>query len=261
MNFKLCFWVSSLVILSQVLNISCAAKKKFDPRISGGQAVNSTQLPYVVALLSHNGYVCTGSIITPYHVITAAHCTYTRQASELYIRAGSSLRESGGVIVPVTFIINHPSFDPNTLDYDVSVLKLQQGLIYSEFVAPIPLADRSQSWNLGTAALVSGWGYTKVGQTEDERQLQATMIEIKNPKICKEALVPSVLTPRMLCGGLLEEGKNSCKGDSGGPMVINGVLAGIVSWGAETKCGIWGVPAVYSYLPLLRPFVDIAIRI
>ncbi|XP_044255014.1 trypsin-7-like isoform X2 [Tribolium madens] len=258
MKLKFCFWMYLLMMSCQV---NSTEKKKFKLRISGGQAVNSIQLPYVVALLSHTRYICTGSVITPSHVITAAHCTYTRQASELFIRAGSSLRKSGGVVVAVSLIINHPSFNSKNMDYDVSVLKLLQPLTYSQFIAPIPLANQSHSWSPGTPALVSGWGFTKVGQTEDSRELQATMIELKNAKICDEEFVPYTLTPRMLCGGLLEQGKNSCKGDSGGPLIINGLLAGIVSWGAETKCGLLGVPAVYSNLPVLRPFVDIALKI
>lgn len=33
-----------------------------------------------------------------------------------------------------------------------------------------------------------------------------------------------------ICGGIPEGGKGQCSGDSGGPMLVDGVQVGIVSW-------------------------------
>ncbi|XP_009580577.1 PREDICTED: trypsin-1-like, partial [Fulmarus glacialis] len=47
----------------------------------------------------------------------------------------------------------------------------------------------------------------------------------------------------------------NCTGDSGGPLICNGVLQGIVSWG-DHPCGQAGKPGVYSkvynYLPWIQ---------
>ena len=41
------------------------------------------------------------------------------------------------------------------------------------------------------------------------------------------------------------QGKDSCNGDSGGPLICDGIAVGIISYG-DTKCGDY--PAVYTRL-------------
>ena len=50
----------------------------------------------------------------------------------------------------------------------------------------------------------------------------------------------------MVCAGVPGGGKDSCSGDSRGPMVLkkSGELVGIVSWG--TGCAKPGYPGVYA---------------
>ena len=38
-----------------------------------------------------------------------------------------------------------------------------------------------------------------------------------------------------ICGGVIEGGKGQCSGDSGGPMLVDGVLVGIVSWSIKVR--------------------------
>lgn len=55
------------------------------------------------------------------------------------------------------------------------------------------------------------------------------------------------ITKNMICAGDLKQGgKDACINDSGGPMVANNKLYGIVSWG--NGCGSKNYPGVYSHV-------------
>lgn len=63
-----------LVLLATVTQIvNC--NPVFDGRIVGGQDADIEDHPYQVSLQQYGAHICGGSIISPRHVLTAAHCT------------------------------------------------------------------------------------------------------------------------------------------------------------------------------------------
>ena len=63
------------------------------------------------------------------------------------------------------------------------------------------------------------------------------------------------ITPQMFCTAI-EQGRDSCNGDSGSSIVRSGVQVGVVSFGSEV-CGDGSAPAVYARVeaPLIRNWI------
>ncbi|XP_049861892.1 trypsin 5G1-like [Schistocerca gregaria] len=82
-------------------------------------------------------------------------------------------------------------------------------------------------------------------------QLQAVNTHIGEWSVCYEAYGGRI-TQRMICAGEKKGGKESCKGDSGGP--VGTTQYGVVSWG--TGCAYQGYAGVYSNVPAVRSWIN-----
>jgi secreted trypsin-like serine protease len=105
--------------------------------------------------------------------------------------------------------------------------------------------------NAGILATVTGWGTRSEGAPDYPDELYEVQVPIVDQSTC-EFVYGSIgddITGNMLCAGLPQGGKDSCYGDSGGPLIVPDgsggfKLAGIVSWGEG--CAQPGFPGVYT---------------
>ncbi|KAF2896658.1 hypothetical protein ILUMI_09518 [Ignelater luminosus] len=228
---------------------------RLDGRIVGGTPVDIDDFPYQCSLRYFGSHRCGCSIISNSVVLTAAHCTDGISASVLSVRVGSASKSSGGEIIGVASIIQNPSYNRASIDYDISVLILSSPQTLGK---PIQLANDNQDIPAGTIATISGWGTLREGGSLPD-QLQAVNVPIVSQANCKSAYGSSSITDRMLCAGYSGGGKDSCQGDSGGPLISDGVQIGIVSWGYG--CARPSYPGVYASVPNLRSWVRSVVNI
>lgn len=86
--------------------------------------------------------------------------------------------------------------------------------------------------------------------TENGSSLPANLRKVTVPVVarstCQSEYGTSAVTTNMFCAGLAAGGKDSCSGDSGGPIIdtATGVLIGLVSWGQG--CAEAGFAGVYA---------------
>ncbi|CAG9764484.1 unnamed protein product [Ceutorhynchus assimilis] len=227
-------------------------------RIVGGVVASIKDLPWQVALLRNGALICGGAIIGPKVVLTAAHCVVPSvipSVSQLNIRAGSNLHNSGGLRVAVSQIIIHPLYkDCLTCapDYDIAVLHLASNIItHGTPTDAIRMYESNAMFHAGTTATVSGWGATRENGSGSV-QLRRVDVPVVTKANCR-ATYGSIITERTICAGTAAGGKDACQGDSGGPFVINNKLAGVVSFGSG--CARPGVPGVYSSIPGYRAWI------
>ncbi|XP_029282301.1 ovochymase-1 isoform X2 [Cottoperca gobio] len=226
-------------------------EQELETRIIGGQEAWARSWPWQVSLRFASMPACGGAVISQMWVVSAAHCFKRyNKASFWTVLAGKhdldNLHEPGQQLMGVSIIISHNGYNTRTKESDVALLKLQQPLVFNQFVRPIDV------WMTPLPLLrrctVTGWGSTRENGARVSR-LQEVNVTILPQDVCNRYYLGRV-RPSMLCAGKSGGGADACQGDSGGPLsCFTGSryeLAGLVSWGVG--CGRAKRPGVYTIL-------------
>ncbi|CAG02130.1 unnamed protein product [Tetraodon nigroviridis] len=219
------------------------------PRVVGGYLEEQGGSPWQVLLRRADGSgFCGGTLISDQWVVSAAHCM---QGPVDHVTVGDydKLRaEPGEQQIQVQKVLVHPHFHAFTFDSDVALLRLARPVLRGPTAAPACLPDPHLSKYLlrrGSYGKVTGWGATRhLGRSS--RFLRRVTLPVVSFEDCR-ASTEQVITDNMFCAGYLDASVDACRGDSGGPFVVNyrgtWFLTGVVSWGegcaAEGKFGVY----------------------
>ncbi|XP_047546045.1 CLIP domain-containing serine protease B9-like [Vanessa atalanta] len=250
----LCLFIEDVVSRRHHYRGKSSDVMKSDNKIVGGYNTTIQDVPYQVYLLLQMGtdyYQCGGSIISERYVLTAAHCL--TGITRIYIRAGSTLADSGGTQYNTSRYRQHPFYNPMNSDYDVGIINVPNGMTLDGVnTRAVPLPKAGTKINNGTNVLVTGWG-----DTTENGQVSENLMGVQVPTVSNEECRRSysTLTSRQFCAGVPEGGKDSCQGDSGGPAVETntGTQLGIVSFGSG--CARPGTPGVYTNVAKVRRWI------
>lgn len=224
-------------------------------RIVGGAPANITDFPWIVSMQRFGAHRCAACIITDRHALTAAHCTGGGGIVDnaLRLRAGTSDNRIGGQLASLVSVVNHPHYNPFTLDNDIAVLRIDVAWnIGKHGIAAVAMPLQGLAVRPGTKATVAGWGATCEWCLGTSR-LRAVGVPIVSNEECDRSYGGGI-TDGMLCAGFPEGGRDACQGDSGGPLTANGLLVGVVSWGLG--CARPDTPGVYARVDYYRDWID-----
>lgn len=192
------------------------------PMIIGGEPIAWQEHKYFVSLrTASNQHFCGGSLISPDYVITAAHCVEYGPPRSIVFHD-----KTHDSVVAVNI---HPQYANNS--HDIALLKLTHS---HEDIPQIPLSLDQEI--VHEPLYTMGFGFTKPGVSTLPKQLQGVVVPFVPNSICSQPRsYGSKIDRTMLCAGYPEGQKDSCSGDSGGPLIrsVGGqdFLVGIVSWG------------------------------
>ncbi|XP_025835628.1 trypsin-7-like [Agrilus planipennis] len=146
-------------------------------------------------------------------------------------------------------------YNETTLDYDISILRLDEDLVFGRTIGPVSLPPPNVVLPAGTMATVAGWGDLSDGGVIPT-QLQAVTIPIISNEECIRHYngTFALISDRSLCALYAPGGRDACRGDSGGPLTVNGVLYGVVSQGIG--CADPRYPGIYANVSNLRSFIE-----
>ncbi|VTJ68982.1 Hypothetical predicted protein [Marmota monax] len=230
-------------------------------RIVGGVEAAPGEFPWQASLREDQEHFCGATVIGARWLVSAAHCFNEFQDPSQWVAFTGTTHLSGSeasaVRSRVVRIAKHPSYNPDTADFDVAVLELARALPLGRYIQPVCLPAPTHVFPPGRKCLISGWGYLKEDFLVKPEVLQKATVELLDQALCAGLYGPS-LTDRMVCAGYLDGKVDSCQGDSGGPLVCEEpsgrfFLAGIVSWGIG--CAEAGRPGVYARVTRLRDWI------
>uniref|UniRef100_UPI00398F6AD9 transmembrane protease serine 9-like n=1 Tax=Pristiophorus japonicus TaxID=55135 RepID=UPI00398F6AD9 len=225
--------------------------------IIGGREVKPNSRPFMVSIQLNEQHICGGALIAPRWVLTAAHCQelYQMEHSKVVLGAHSlSKTQKGKKTIKVIKTFPHPMFDERTPENDIMLLQLAQEAILNKHVSTLKLPKSTEDVKAGTKCRVAGWGTTNPEILKASDTLREVNVNIIDRKVCNSKAYYDynpIITKDMLCAGDNKARKDTCAGDSGGPLLCmmkakKYMYKGIVSGG--TDCGVPTRPGIYTRL-------------
>jgi secreted trypsin-like serine protease len=199
------------------------------PNIFNGTA--TAEFPAVVGLAVTNRdigrTVCSGTLITPTAVLTAAHCLAFDPVQVVVIVFPTATTRADYV---ASAFVSHPRFSLARVPLaDVAVVRLATPVAD---VQPLPLVSHSPRPR--TRGFIVGYGDDGLGNFGEKR---VGTIRLRR---CPRGLRVQgnvVHLGKALCWRPTFNSSDTCSGDSGGPLLVDGGVAGVTSGGiGATSC-------------------------
>ncbi|XP_069691850.1 chymotrypsin-1-like [Periplaneta americana] len=200
-------------------------------KVMHGHRASKGEYPFQVSLQIEGEHHCGATILNEKFILTAAHCIYSGIIDNYTIRAGTNNYKRGGSVHKVVHWVYHELYEENIpCKNDIAVLEVDPPLTFRPRVQPTRLPSEGEEPDVGAKSVAIGWG-SKNFYGPCRPQLHEVSLNIYSHQECLDVYW-NLPTTDMVCSGAPYEQGQVCSGDSGGPLLVNGIQVGITSWGA-----------------------------
>ncbi|CRK96378.1 CLUMA_CG009795, isoform A [Clunio marinus] len=212
----------------------CGTIKYSSELIFGGQYAKRGQWPWLCTLhdSTSDEFFCGSTLISSQHVLTAAHCFWSKgnfapshDATNSYIAAGKyDLRyfENTEQKRKLVEVVIHPDWKYNTenFDADIAVATMEYPVQFTTTVQPICLPNFN-SVLIHPMGTVVGWGKSETsGPSQNDHESipkQVGVRAVTNEECFLHYIeFAKISSPRTFCAGWPGQNVGPCHGDSGG---------------------------------------------
>ncbi|XP_014227182.1 chymotrypsin-1-like [Trichogramma pretiosum] len=229
--------------------------------INKGEVAKIGEFPYQVSFNTYGVSVCGGVLISPRHVLTAAHCVmnylseeYRNTTKNYYTIEVGSIKVGTGKQYGIKRMSHHKDFflimrpEPELVRNDIAMIHLNESVKFSKNVQAIAVPSKPSKVKDGMFVITSGFGQSASYYDGKLKYFYAKTVDCES-SFKNRTYFNNICTK-------FTKGYGVCYGDSGGPLVDirKKVLLGITSTSAE-ECASGVEPDVWVNVSYYLDFI------
>ncbi|CAH0599404.1 unnamed protein product [Chrysodeixis includens] len=234
-----------------------------DNLITGGTNAEQHEFPHMAmigfGILEEVEWLCGATLISDRFILTAAHCSNPEGLGKpTYVLIGALKRADEvdrSKVYKIRDVIPYPRYDKKSRYHDIALVKTLKTIKLDQFV--VPACVHSGEDISDELVIATGWGRT-AENGYDAETLQKVTLQKFNTAHCSKTFYPVRVSLEkgydvrsQMCYGHKYAAKDTCSGDSGGPIQIKNkqiqcmyTVVGVTSFGG--LCGSIGEPGIYT---------------
>ncbi|XP_063695471.1 venom serine protease-like [Culicoides brevitarsis] len=245
------------------ISLNCDCGWSVNSKIVGGRVAGVNEYISMVGLidLAGSSVFCGGSIISPFYILTAAHCFTGSLLTVGNVGAlvgdhdytiGTDTKYSS--LYRISQIIRHGLFNAKTHENDIALVRTSTEIQFNSAVGPacLPFAFANSAFDANVPLEVPGWGTTSfAGKVSSV--LQTVQLVTVDLTTCKQRGMSSVNSGQLCTWA---DRRDTCQYDSGGNLYYRYnklYTIGIVSYGGTCASNVPAVNTkILAYLTWIR---------